>query len=157
MRVDAALRAGIGRRALIYVHTRLPIIFQTEARVTSALRGDKTTEQVKQACTPRFFFRKALYQNSILFTYLETNFKVFTELGAATEFAVQALVNEAVQLIGAVATVVLMVTEQRLINAVSIVAGVRCVIAFLFCYTKERNEKYKSRCQLVRGVYLQGI
>lgn len=87
--------------------------------------------------SPCFFFIKALYPNSILFTYLETDFKVFTELGAATEFAVQALVNKAVQLIGAVATVVLMVTEQRLINAVSIVAGVCCVIAFLFCYTKK--------------------
>lgn len=45
-----------------------------------------------------------------MFTYLETNFKVFTELGAATELAVQALVNKAVQLVGAIATVVLMVT-----------------------------------------------
>lgn len=66
-----------------------------------------------------------------MFTYLETNFKVFTELGAATELAVQALVNKAVQLIGAIATVVLMVTQQCLVNAVSIVAGIRRVIAFL--------------------------
>lgn len=41
MRVDATLRAGIGGRALVYVDTRLPIIFQTEAGVASALRGGK--------------------------------------------------------------------------------------------------------------------
>lgn len=35
--VDATLRAGIGGCALIYVDTRLPIIFQTEARVASTL------------------------------------------------------------------------------------------------------------------------
>ena len=41
MCVDAPLRAGIGGRALVYVHTRLAIIFQTEAGVASALRGGK--------------------------------------------------------------------------------------------------------------------
>lgn len=35
--VDTALRAGIGGCALIYVDTRLPIIFQTETRVASTL------------------------------------------------------------------------------------------------------------------------
>lgn len=79
-----------------------------------------------------------------MFTYLETYFKVFTELRAATEFAVQALVNKAVQLVGAVAAVVLMVTEQCLINTVSIVAGIRGVIAFLLCSMKERNEEKKK-------------
>lgn len=80
-----------------------------------------------------------------MFTYLETYFKVFTELRAATEFAVQALVNKAVQLVGAVAAVVLMVTEQCLINTVSIVAGIRGVIAFLLCSMKERNEEKKEK------------
>lgn len=41
MRVDAALRAGIGGCALIYVDTCLPIILQPEARVASALWGGK--------------------------------------------------------------------------------------------------------------------
>lgn len=76
----------------------------------------------------------------MVFTYLEAYFKIFTELGAATQFAVQALVNKAVQLVGAVATVVLVVTEQRLIDTVSIIAGVCGVIAFLLCSMKERNE-----------------
>lgn len=84
-------------------------------------------------------------QNFTVFTYLETYFKVFTELRAATEFAVQALVNKAVQLVGAVAAVVLMVTEQCLINTVSIVAGIRGVIAFLLCSMKERNEEEKRK------------
>lgn len=35
--VDATLRAGIGGCALIYVDTSLPVIFQMEARVASAL------------------------------------------------------------------------------------------------------------------------
>lgn len=37
VRVDAALRAGIGGCALVYVDTSFPIIFQTEARVAPAL------------------------------------------------------------------------------------------------------------------------
>lgn len=76
----------------------------------------------------------------MLFTYLEAYFKVFTELRAATQFAVQALVNKAVQLVGAIAAVVLMVTEQCLIYTVPIVAGIRGVVAFLLCSIKERNE-----------------
>ena len=35
--VDAALRAGIAGRALVDVHTRLPVIFQTEAWVAPTL------------------------------------------------------------------------------------------------------------------------
>lgn len=73
-------------------------------------------------------------QNFLAFAYLEANFKVFTELGAAAEFAVQALVDKAVQLVGAVAAVVFMVAEQRLINAVSTVAGVCGLVAFLLCF-----------------------
>lgn len=72
----------------------------------------------------------------MLFTYLKPYFQVFTELGAATQFAVQALVNEAVELIRAVATVVFMVAEQRLVHAVSIIADVRGVIALLLCSAK---------------------
>lgn len=81
-----------------------------------------------------------LSQNFMTFTYFEAYFKVFAELGAATQFAVQALINKAVQLIGAITTVVLMVTEQRLIDTVSIIAGVRGVVAFLLCSMKERSE-----------------
>lgn len=35
----------------------------------------------------------------MVFAYLETYFQVYTVLGAATEFAIQAFVNEAVQLV----------------------------------------------------------
>lgn len=47
VRVKAMLRAGIGRRALVYVHARLPIIFQMEAGVAPALRGGKSTRAGK--------------------------------------------------------------------------------------------------------------
>lgn len=67
-----------------------------------------------------------------MFVYLEAYFEVLAELGASAHFAVQAFVNEAVQLIGAVAAVVLAVADQRLVNAVPVVAGVRGVVAFLF-------------------------
>lgn len=40
--VDATLSAGIGGRALVYVDASLPIIFQTEAMVASALWKGKT-------------------------------------------------------------------------------------------------------------------
>lgn len=35
--VDAALSTGVGGCTLVYVHARLPIILQTEARVASTL------------------------------------------------------------------------------------------------------------------------
>ena len=73
-------------------------------------------------------------QNFKVLTYFEAYFKVFTELRAATQFAVQALVNKAVQLVGAVATVVLMVTKKRLIDTVSIIAGICCVVAFFLYF-----------------------
>lgn len=47
VRVKAMLRAGIGCRALVYVHARLPIIFQMEAGVAPALRGGKSTRAGK--------------------------------------------------------------------------------------------------------------
>lgn len=78
-----------------------------------------------------------------MFAYLEAYFKVFTELGAAAQFAVQALVNKAVQLVGAIAAVVFMVAEQCLINAVSIVADVSSLVAFLLCF-KRKVEREKS-------------
>lgn len=37
MCVDAALRAGVGARTLVYVDARLPVVFQTEAGVASTL------------------------------------------------------------------------------------------------------------------------
>ena len=95
------------------------------------------------------------------FTYLEAYFKILAELRAATQFAVQALINEAVQLIGAVTTVVLMVTEQCLIDTLSVVAGVCGVVAFLLCDNHERqtrNEKQmKRKYQLVRLTLFQGL
>lgn len=98
--------------------------------------GAQSTEQVKRGCTPCVFIRlvpPCSGQNFLVFAYLEAYFEVFTELGAAAEFAVQALINKAVQLVGAVAAVVFMVAEQCLINTVSIVAGVRSLVAFLLC------------------------
>lgn len=65
--------------------------------------------------------------------YLEAYFQVLAELRAAAQFAVQALVDEAVQLVGAVAAVVLAVAEQHLVDAIPVDAGVRGVVAFLLC------------------------
>lgn len=70
-------------------------------------------------------------RNLLWFIYLEAYFQVLAELGAAAHFTVQAFVNETVQLIGAVAAVVLTITEQRLVHAVTVAAGVRGVVAFL--------------------------
>lgn len=66
-------------------------------------------------------------------SYFKSYFQVFTVLRAATQFAVQALVNKAVQLIRAIAAIVLTVAEQRLIETVSIITGESSIIAFLFC------------------------
>lgn len=73
------------------------------------------------------------------FAYLKAYFQVFTELGAAAQLAVQALVNETVELIGAIAAVIFMVTKQCLVDAVSIIADVRGVVAFLLCFTKQKQ------------------
>lgn len=69
--------------------------------------------------------------NFVWFSYLKAYFKVLTELGAAAHFAVQAFVNETVQLIRAIAAVVLTVADQCLVYAVPVAAGVRGVVAFL--------------------------
>lgn len=108
------------------------------------------------------YFTHSLPENSslklIAFGYLEAYSEVLAELGAATQFAVQALVNEAAQLVGAVAAVVLVVTEQCLIDAVSIVAGKRCVVAFLLCSTNKRNGKQIMRkCQPVQLILVQSL
>lgn len=48
--------------------------------------------------------------------YFEANLEVITELWAATQFAIETLVDEAVELVGAVATVVVPVTQQSLVQ-----------------------------------------
>lgn len=40
--VQAVLRTGVGGRALVYIHTRLPIALQLESRMASALQGPTT-------------------------------------------------------------------------------------------------------------------
>lgn len=85
-------------------------------------------------------------------THLEAYFQVFTELRAAAHFTVQALVDEAVQLIRAVAAVVLMVTQQRLIDTVSIFARVGRVVAFFLWFMEEdkkiTKKKRVNRCSI---------
>ena len=69
-----------------------------------------------------------------MFPYLEAYLEVFTaELGgAATQLAVQTLVNRAAgELIGAVTTVVLAVTQQCLLDTVPVVTN----IAFVLCWS----------------------
>lgn len=124
VRVDAALRAWVGGGALVYVDTRLPIVFKAEARVASALRRGGAGELFTHLFQPS---RKKTV--SLVFVYLEAYFQVLAELRATAQFAVEAFVNEAVELIRAVAAVVLEVAQQRLVHAVAVVAGVRRVIA----------------------------
>lgn len=54
--------------------------------------------------------------------YLETNLEVITELRAATHLTVETLVDEAVELIRAVTTVIVAVTQQRFIQTLAITA-----------------------------------
>lgn len=124
VRVDAALRARVGAGALVYVDARLPVVFQAEAGVASALRGGGAGGFFT------YLLATSWKAGCLWFVYLEANFQVLAELRAAAQFAVQAFVNEAVQLIRAVAAVVLAVAEQRLVDAVAVAAGVRAVVAF---------------------------
>lgn len=54
--------------------------------------------------------------------YLETNLEVVTQLRAAAHLAVETLVDEAVELIRAVTTVVVVVTQQSLIQTLAVTA-----------------------------------
>lgn len=125
MRVDAALRAWVGGGALVYVDACLPVVFQAEAGVASALREGAAGELFRRLLATRW------NADFLFFVYLEAYFQVLAELRAAAQFSVQTFVNEAVQLIGAVAAVVLAVAEQRLVHAVAVAAGVRGVVAFV--------------------------
>ena len=74
---------------------------------------------------------------AVLSPYLEADLEVVTELGggAATQFAVQTLVNRAVELIRAVTPVVLAVTQRCLLNTVPVVTNIGCVNTFLLCFS----------------------
>ena len=75
-----------------------------------------------------------LCQTAVLFPYLEAYLEVFTELGgAAAQLAVQTLVNKAVELIRAVTTVVLVVTQQCVLNTLPVVTHIGCVVTFVLC------------------------
>lgn len=62
----------------------------------------------------------------------ETYAEVLAELRAAAQFAVKTLIDETVELVRSVSTVIFMVTQERLIHTVAIGAGESCVVAFLF-------------------------
>lgn len=55
-------------------------------------------------------------------SYLEADLEVVAELRAAAQLAVETLVDEAVELIRTVATVIVAVAQQRLVQAIAIVA-----------------------------------
>ena len=81
---------------------------------------------------------------AVLFPYLEAYLEVFTELGgAATQLAVQTLVNEAMQLIRAVTTVVLVVTLQCLLDTVPVVTHIAFVLC---CNGKEEKGRGMEQC-----------
>lgn len=60
---------------------------------------------------------------------LVADLEVVAELRAAAQLAVEALVDEAVQLVGAVAAVVIAVTQQGLVQAVAVEAREGRVVA----------------------------
>lgn len=53
--VDAALRAGVGSCALVYIHTCLPITLQLETRMTPALKGPRAQETCQNLTDCRFW------------------------------------------------------------------------------------------------------
>lgn len=65
--------------------------------------------------------------------YLVPNLEVLTLLGAATQLLVEALVDEAVELVRAVGAVVVVVAEQRLGDAIPVLAEEEGVVALVFC------------------------
>ena len=77
--------------------------------------------------------------------YLEADLQVLTELGAAAQLAVDALVDEAVELVGAVATVVVVVAQQRLVDAVPVAAHVGRVVALLLCFNMREGSVIQPR------------
>lgn len=60
---------------------------------------------------------------------LVANFEVLTLLGAARLFLVQAFIDETVQLIRAIATVIVVVTKQTVGDALLVVAEIKGIIA----------------------------
>ena len=54
--------------------------------------------------------------------YLEANLEVIAELRAAAQLAVETLVDEAVELVRAVAAVIVAVAQQRLVQALPVTA-----------------------------------
>lgn len=63
-----------------------------------------------------------------LLSYLEADLEVVAQLGAAAQLAVQTLVDEAVEFVGAVAAVVVAIAQQRLVQALPIAAHVGRVV-----------------------------
>lgn len=61
--------------------------------------------------------------------YFEANLEVITELRAATQFAVETLVDEAVELVGAVATVIVPVAQQSLVQTLPVTTHESRIIA----------------------------
>lgn len=143
--VDAALSAGERAGTLVHVHARFPIILQSEPGVTAALRGESQDFIlfIKSLTCAIYFNRKDSSQGFDL----EADFHVLAELRAAAQFTVQTLVQEAVELVSAVAAVVFTVTQQRLGHALPVPARVRRIVTFLlwfvcFCFFSGRKKNF---------------
>ena len=65
--------------------------------------------------------------------YLVADLEVLALLGAAAQLLVEALVDEAVELVGAVGAVVVVVAKQRLRDALPVLAHEEGVVAFALC------------------------
>lgn len=48
MGVDAALGTGVGGRALVYVHARLPVTLQLESGMTPALKAARAKKKRRE-------------------------------------------------------------------------------------------------------------
>lgn len=51
MGVDAALGTGVGGRALVYVHARLPVALQLESGMTPALKAARAKKKKERNVT----------------------------------------------------------------------------------------------------------
>ena len=79
--------------------------------------------------------------------YLEADLEVVAELGAAAQLAVQALVDEAVEFVRAVAAVVVAVAQQGLVQAFPVAAHERGLVALPLCKGK-REERVRRLAPL---------
>lgn len=85
---------------------------------------------------------------------LEADLQVLAQLRAATQFTVQTLVNEAVELVSAVAAVVFPVTQQRLVHALPVPTRVPRILTILLWFSQKiiNNKEFFNKAYSNRKI-----